>query len=188
MDLQHAGWFSFTAYPFGYVPTTLALVVLHTFLCELFPKWINFLQSNVGTSQVQWNVGTPAMNYQLMNYILYHRQTLSIAVHGSTFVLDGLLWMLYFHHLLSDVLWWRYCFIFALCVTQALTYSDLWIRTYIIIVHTVYLAVSVFTTRYIDQYVWSFPIVSCLLIFNAIARVISHIPEPLPIHFFGYVF
>jgi hypothetical protein len=127
------------------------------------------------------------MNYQLMNYILYHRKKISIYVHGSTFILDGVLWMLYFHYLLQDVLWWRYFFIFCLCVGQALTYSDLWIRRYLIAVHVCYLIVGVVTARMISHYEWYFPTVSWLLILNAFARVLSHIPEKLPIHFFGYV-
>ncbi len=122
-----------------------------------------------------------------MNYMLYHRKTFSIAVHGVTFVLDGLLWMLYFHHLLRDILWWKYGFVFFLTIVQSLTYSDIWIRHYLMYVHSTYVVLSIIVSQLIDQYELTFPVISIVLIVNAILRVISHIPEKLPIHFFEYV-
>jgi hypothetical protein len=178
-------WLIWSAQPYTFLPLTLSLVVAFTIVCELFPHWINGINSNVGTSQIQWNVGTPAYNYQLMNYVLYHRKNFAITAHGATFVLDGLLWMMYFHHLLQGVFAWEYCFVFFLALVQAFTFSDMFIRWYLFFVQVGYLAVNFAVTQFTDKYEFSFAAVSWVLLLNAIIRVASHLPEDLPIHFFN---
>src|SRR5687768_3112525 len=69
----------------------LAVLTLVVF-CHLSPTGVNFLISNAFTTQIQWNFGTDALNFQTVNLFIYHTTKWSRLCH-LTLVPDSLAWM-----------------------------------------------------------------------------------------------
>jgi hypothetical protein len=93
--------------------------------------------------------------------------------------------MMYFHYLLINVAVWKYCFVFFLTLMQALTFSDIAVRAFVIVVHVAYFGLNGVLTKYaftVSEEV--FAGISWGILIGAVIRVFSHFPEDLPIGFF----
>lgn len=90
----------------GYFICCAAVTVFGFFVsCELFPRQMQTLISNPYTSQMAWNLGTEAFNFQLINALLFHQHPISFCLHAITLFFDCILWMLvsaYFAFMVSD--------------------------------------------------------------------------------------
>jgi hypothetical protein len=171
------------------IPITISIVVIYTTLCEIWPRFITRHNSNGYTSQTLWNVTLRGLRFQIVNYYLYHTRFLAIAVHGATILLDCVLWTMYFHHLLHGNAWWAFCFVFYMCLLQALTFDDLKLKITLIAIEGLIIGgAGTLYHFYLEHTYPSGPLfghVSLFLLLNALARVISHMPEPLPIDYLG---
>jgi len=170
-------------------PITLACIIVYTAFCEVVPKYVTRHNSNAYTSQVLYNVTLPNLRFQIVNYYLYHTKVFAILTHGATIILDCLLWTVYFHHLLHNNPWWSFCFIFYMCLLQALTFDDVKLKITLITIEAALIGGAGLVYHYYLERIFPsdavFGNVSLLLFLNALARVISHMPEPLPIDYLG---
>jgi hypothetical protein len=113
----------------------------------------------------------------------------AIITHGITILADALLWTMYFHYLLLQNPVWAFCFIFFMCLLQALTFDSVSLKIYLITIEGLLIGTAgVVYHFYLSEKYPSdgvFGHVSLWLLVNAFARVISHMPEPLPIDYLG---
>jgi len=171
------------------IPITLSFVVVYTAFCEVLPKFVTRHNSNAYTSQVLYNVTLPNLRFQIVNYYLYHTKLFAIITHGLTILVDCLLWTMYFHHLLHNNPWWSFCFIFYMCLLQALTFDDVKLKITLIVIEGAMIGGAGLLYHFYLERIYPadavFGHVSLLLLLNAFARVISHMPEPLPIDYLG---
>ncbi|KAL0484719.1 hypothetical protein AKO1_011636 [Acrasis kona] len=172
-----------------HTPFVLTYVAVYTLLAESVPLFVTKNNSNAWTSQMSWNVTLKSLRFQIVNYIIYHEKKFSIVVHAITFLMDAVLWTIYFHHLLVDVPVWAYCFLFSLTSFQILTYDDNKLKIVLILINLTLVAVGdLLYTLLLLPYLSrepTFGIVSILLFVNAFLRAVSHIPERLPINYYG---
>ncbi|KAL0476601.1 hypothetical protein AKO1_006091 [Acrasis kona] len=170
-------------------PFVLTYVAVFTLLAESAPVLVTKANTNAYTSQISWNVTLKSLKFQLVNYIVYHEKPLSIIVHAVTFLMDIVLWTIYFHHLLSEVPFWAYNFLFVVTFIQVLTFEDDKLKFTLLLINFTLMAwgefmYSFLLLPYIPRDL-TFGAVSIMLFLNAFLRVISHIPERIPINFYG---
>jgi len=169
-----------------HIPVTITVVIIYSLFCEIYPHFVTNLNSNAFTSQVKWNVTMKSLRFQLVNYYLYHTQFLAIAVHGITILIDCLLWTIYFHHILQHNLWWAFLFQFYMCCLQALTFDSAALKFALIAIELVMIGSAGLIYEYFKNSVPDiFAYTGICLFGTAMARVLSHWPEPLPIDYLG---
>jgi len=124
-----------------------------------------------------------------MNYYLYHTKAFAIITHGVTIIMDCLLWTMYFHYLLHSNPVWSFSFIFFMGLLQALTFDNTKLKITLITLELILVGAANYLYHYyLEAHYPSsavFGHVSLFLLLNALARVISHAPEPLPIDYLG---
>lgn len=172
------------------IPVTLCIVIVYSVLVEIVPDKITRENTNAYSSMVQWNVTDKSLRFQIMLYYLYHQSIFSNVVHIATIISDTLLWTMYTHFLFESSPRWSFSVLFILCLLQALTFSNVKLKVILISVEMVLVGGSGLLYHYYLQ-AWYpsdvvFGHVSLLLILNAVARCISHLPEELPINFPGF--
>lgn len=171
------------------IPVTLTVVVVYTALTEVIPKFVTRHNSNAYTSQVLWNVTLKGLRFQIVNYYLYHQRLFAILVHGITILIDTFLWTMYFHHLLHNNPWWSFWFIYYMCILQTLTFDNVKLKITLVVLEGLIVASAgiayhwYLEPHFSDKSLFGYS--SLLLFLNAFARVISHMPEPLPIDYLG---
>jgi hypothetical protein len=168
------------------VPLVLCTLIAYTMLVEVIPKSVTRLNSNAYTSQVRWNVTLKGLRFQLVNYILYHKGVISQVVHGLTFIIDAVLWSIYFHCMLEGHSLWGYLFIFFACMIQTLTFDDVRLKITLILFSIVLLGVSAVAYHVLraitpDRLTTGY--ISVALLINATCRVVSHFSEDIPIDY-----
>jgi len=168
------------------LPVTIIAVIVYSLFCEVYPQFVTSLNSNAYTSQVFWNVTLRGLRFQLVNYYIYHTKFFAIAVHAVTLLMDTILWTTYLHHLLRHNLWWAFLFQLYMCSLQALAFDSVALKTALIASEAVLVGLAgLFYQHFLSHYPDLFAYTGILLILNALARVISHMPEPLPMDYLG---
>src|SRR4051794_36068265 len=71
---------------------SLVGVLTLIFACHLAPVAANKVISNAFTTQIKWNLGKEALNFQTVNLFVYHTSSFSRLTH-LTLVPDSLAWI-----------------------------------------------------------------------------------------------
>lgn len=147
-------------------------------------KYLISIQSNPYTSQLKWNWGKEAINFQFITTVLYHSKTLSLYSH-YTFFLDCVLWCMY-AYLISG---WKFmCMIVIGAFLHALSTKDI---NFIYIVSVFWGVCASFAISLIHFYPFSSEsllfLVELFLIVDSQIRTFGHLKEKLPPYLFHFL-
>ena len=161
-----------------FVDGTLALLIALTILCRVEPSWVAKNQSFPYTSQIEWNFGPKAFDFQLLVFEIFHTMWFSRAVHMASIITEGFLWLLVIHVTLGR---WGTGVTLALLSLQALSFGDPILASAIIIINTVFATASYTTLQYMHYCPTDLlTIAKVSLFWLSATRTLSHAFEPLP--------
>ena len=160
------------------VDGTFALLIALTILCRVEPSWIAKNQSFPYSSQIEWNFGPKAFDFQLLVFEIFHTEWSSRAVHVVTIITEGFLWLLVIH--VTFGLWGTGTTL-ALLSLQALSFGDPMLATVIITINTMFATASFTTLQYMTYSpIHLLNIAKVSLFWLTAIRILNHAFEPLP--------
>eukprot|EP00117_Sycon_ciliatum_P005674 scpid52441/ scgid9520/ len=164
-------------------PWIVLSVVLTVLLCHISPGLVLRVFSNPWTTQINWQFGVKAQNYQALNLVLYHQTYPGLISHYSTLTLDHFAWA----YIITYGLGWATCIaVLSLIFFQAYStkYKPLIATTGVAVLVSIGVLVYLVSLPASTQLCW-YRYAQATIILGGIARVLGHAFEskvpPTPI-------
>lgn len=175
MDAEQHSILLFNAF---LVDLSFAVLIAFLILCHIEPTWIARNQSFPYTSQLKWNFGKEAFDFQVLTYEIFHSLFSSKLVHAIVMTCQGFLWFLIINITFGNT---GLAVAFSLLAVQAISFGDFWVGLCVILTNT---AFGVMSYKLLETSTISaltiLNIAKVLMFWEAVAMTVNHAFEPLP--------